>query len=197
MKAIKYDAKNLRYCDKLRERAPPLVVAVGPAGCGKTMFACKLASEALHDRVYNKIVVTRPVVHAEENHGYLPGTLDEKMHPWMLPVFDHIQPMSVEMCPLSFMRGRTFDNTFIIADEMQNSTVSQMKTLLTRVGRDSKIVITGDLEQCDLDGDENGLQHLMSLAGVLEDETWVSIIAFDENDIRRSDFVKFINHWYI
>ena len=151
----------------------PMVFAIGPAGTGKTMLACYAAIQGLNDESFSKIILTRPAVSVEEDIGYLPGTLEEKMDPWTRPIMDifgefytqsqiasMIKEKVIEICPLAFMRGRTFKNAFIIADEMQNSTPNQMKMLLTRMGDESKMVITGDLRQHDRKYDDNGLKDI-------------------------------------
>ena len=139
-----------------------IVLGMGPAGTGKTFIACHTAVEQLKSTKIEKIIITRPIVSVEENMGFLPGSINEKMDPFTRPIFDVlsssydkkeiqllIKKNIIEISPLGFMRGRTFDNAFIIADEMQNSSPNQMKMLLTRIGENSKLVITGDLEQSD------------------------------------------------
>ena len=150
-------------------RSPkPIVIGTGPAGSGKTMLACQIALEHVQKYMRPKIVLTRPIVAADEDMGYLPGDMDQKMEPWTKPLFDIFeQTLShnqmdrfIQIEPLGYMRGRTFNNTLIIADEMQNATPNQMKMLLTRVGEGTKLIVTGDLEQSDL-GPENGLADLI------------------------------------
>ena len=140
-------AQNV-YFKALRNNIKPIVVATGPAGCGKTLIACNVAAERLHAQKVERVVVTRPTVTVDEDLGYLPGKLEDKMDPYMRPIMDimsnyftrtRIQQMmkngTLEIAPLAFMRGRTFDKSFIIGDEMQNATQSQMKMILTRLGR--------------------------------------------------------------
>ena len=180
----------------------PMVFAVGPAGTGKTMLACYAAIQGLNDDSFKKIVLTRPAVSVEEDIGYLPGTLEEKMDPWTRPIMDifaefysqvqiasMIKEKIIEICPLAYMRRRTFKNSFIIADEMQNSTPNQMKMLLTRIGDDSKMVITGDLRQHDRKYDENGLKDIYER---IKDRTHkrIECITFEHTDIERSPIVK-------
>jgi phosphate starvation-inducible PhoH-like protein len=140
-------------------RSPkPIVIGTGPAGSGKTMLACQIALEHVHKYQRPRIILTRPIVAADEDMGYLPGDMVQKMEPWTKPMFDIFEKYLshnqidryVQIEPLGYMRGRTFDNTLIIADEMQNATPNQMKMLLTRVGQGTKLVVTGDLEQSDL-----------------------------------------------
>jgi phosphate starvation-inducible PhoH-like protein len=156
-----------KYMLALRSHKP-IVVATGPAGSGKTMLACQVGMEHIYSAFRGKVVLTRPIVAADEDMGYLPGDMDKKMEPWTKPMFDifekYLSHNQMDRCitiePLGYMRGRTFNNTVIIADEMQNSTPNQMKMLLTRLGENTKLIVTGDLEQSDL-GEENGLSELI------------------------------------
>jgi len=180
----------------------PMVFAVGPAGTGKTMLACYAAIQGLNDDSFNRIILTRPAVSVDEDIGYLPGTLEEKMDPWTRPIMDifaefysqtqiasMIKEKVIEICPLAYMRGRTFKNAFIIADEMQNSSPNQMKMLLTRIGDDSKMVITGDLNQHDRKYDENGLKDIYErIKGKTHKR--IECITFEHKDIERSLIVK-------
>ena len=153
----------------------PMVFAVGPAGTGKTMLACCAAIQGYNDRTYKRIVLTRPVVSVEEDIGFLPGTMEEKMDPWTRPIMDifaeyytqndiqyMIKEKIIEICPLAYMRGRTFKNCWIVADEMQNSTINQMKMLMTRLGENSRLIVTGDLEQYDRINELNGLDDFLT-----------------------------------
>ena len=155
---------QILYVKKLMSLKSPIVVAAGPAGCGKTLLACQVATQKLLSNQIDKIVVTRPTVSVDEDLGFLPGKLEKKMEPWVKPMFEIFErervQKSVEIVPLAYMRGRTFRNSFIIADEMQNSTPNQMKMVLTRIGEDSKMVVTGDLNQSDLRFALNGLNDL-------------------------------------
>ena len=179
----------------------PMVFAVGPAGTGKTMLACYAAISGYNDKTYKKIILTRPVVSVEEDIGYLPGTLEEKMDPWTRPIMDvfsefysqgdiqyMIKEKIIEICPLAYMRGRTFKDSFIIADEMQNSTPNQMKMLLTRIGEGTKIIVTGDLEQSDLEGD-NGLENLVYKMQCTELD-YIQHVEMGDDDIVRHPAVK-------
>ena len=156
-----------KYMLALRS-SKPITIGTGPAGSGKTMLACQVAIEYIHKYPRGKVILTRPIVAADEDMGYLPGDIDQKMEPWARPMYDiferymtHNQmDRSVIIEPLGYMRGRTFTNTLIIADEMQNATPNQMKMLLTRIGTGTKLVVTGDLEQSDL-GKDNGLAELI------------------------------------
>jgi phosphate starvation-inducible PhoH-like protein len=186
----------------------PMVFAIGPAGTGKTMLACCAAIHGYNDKTYKKIVMTRPVVSVEEDIGYLPGTLEEKMDPWTRPIMDifaeyytqndiqhMIKEKIIEICPLAYMRGRTFKDAFIIADEMQNSTPSQMKMLLTRIGEGSKMIITGDLKQHDRKYEENGLKDICErIKG--KNHKRIEYIQFEFKDIERSPIVRDILEIY-
>ena len=173
-------------------RSPkPIIVGTGPAGSGKTMLACELAVEHIHQTMRGGVILTRPIVAADEDMGYLPGDMYQKMEPWTRPMFDIFEKhftknqmdRSIVIEPLGYMRGRTFDNTLIIADEMQNATPNQMKMLLTRIGNGTKLIITGDLQQSDL-GEENGLADLVYRLG-LYDATFVEHVDMGEDDIIR------------
>ena len=186
----------------------PMVFAVGPAGTGKTMLACYAAVTGYNDKTYKKIVLTRPVVSVEEDIGYLPGTLEEKMDPWTRPIMDvfgefysqseiqyMIKEKVIEICPLAYMRGRTFKNAFVIADEMQNSTPNQMKMLLTRIGEGNKMVITGDPTQHDRKYEDTGPIHICTrLEG--KHHKRIDCITFEFEDIERSPIVKDILEIY-
>jgi phosphate starvation-inducible PhoH-like protein len=191
------------YHDQLLNNDMTIVLGMGPAGTGKTFVACHTAIEQLKSRQIEKIIITRPIISVEENMGFLPGSINEKMDPFIRPIFDVlssaydktevqslIKKNIIEISPLGFMRGRTFDNAFIIADEMQNSTPNQMKMLLTRIGENSKLVITGDLEQSDY-GYNNGLRDFFER---ISGEKWknISWTFFASNDIQRSEIVKTI-----
>ena len=162
------------YIEKLLNPSNVIVFGVGPAGTGKTMLAVLAAIKEYKDGTVDRIIVTRPAVGVDdEKHGFLPGDLNSKMEPWTRPLFDvlreyysakevtaMLENQTIEISPLAFMRGRTFKNAWIIADEMQNATPSQMKMLMTRIGENSKIVITGDVEQTDRTVHNNGLIDL-------------------------------------
>ena len=184
-----------KYALALRS-AKPIVIGTGPAGSGKTMLACQIALEHVAKYQRPKIVLTRPIVAADEDMGYLPGDMDQKMEPWTKPMFDIFEQYFsynqidrfVKIEPLGYMRGRTFNNTLIIADEMQNATPNQMKMLLTRVGEGTKLIVTGDLEQSDL-GSENGLADLIYRMQC-HDLEYITHVEMEDEDIVRHPAVK-------
>jgi len=189
------------YLQKLQDETKSIVLAIGPAGTGKTMLAVQNGIKQFQEGLVDKIIVTRPAVSVDEDLGFLPGTLNEKMAPWTRPIFDvlgeyyqtkdiakMLEEGVIEISPLAYMRGRTFKNAYIIADEMQNATINQMKMLLTRLGEGSKMVVTGDLAQADRVND-NGLVNFCSL---LTSKTLkhIDIVQFDHKDIERHNAVK-------
>jgi len=198
-----------KYNEYLNDDNNSIVVAYGPAGTGKTMFACLKAINSLKVGKMNKIVITRPVVPVEEEIGFLPGNIVKKMDPWTRPIFDifleHYSKTDVdnmiynniiEISPLAYMRGRTFKNAFIIADEMQNSSPNQMMMLTTRIGTNSKMVITGDLKQSDK-SEINGLSDLIQKIEIYyknnhyeEDKSKIKLVELQTTDIERSEVVK-------
>ena len=190
--------KTAGQCKYMRilQSPKPIIIATGPAGSGKTMFACQLAAENLMNRNINRIVLTRPIVGADEDMGYLPGEMERKMEPWTKPMIDVFENYLtrgqlehyVYIEPLGFMRVRTFDNAYIVADEMQNSTPNQMKMLLTRLGKNTKLVITGDLNQSDL-GNKSGLKDLTNRMDGLN-LNYIEHVTMDNNDILRHPAVS-------
>jgi phosphate starvation-inducible PhoH-like protein len=189
------------YIQKLQDDAKSIVFAIGPAGTGKTMLAVQHGIKLFQEGIVDKIVVTRPAVSVDEDLGFLPGTLNEKMAPWTRPIFDvlgeyyqtkdiakMLEEGVIEISPLAYMRGRTFKNAYIIADEMQNATVNQMKMLLTRLGENSKMVVTGDLAQADRLND-NGLINFCGLLANKQTKH-IDIVEFDHRDIERHHAVK-------
>lgn len=185
------------YSQLLSSRVP-IVIATGPAGTGKTYLATKMGAIRVNHGEYQKLVITRPAVTVDEEHGFLPGKIDDKMKPWTRPLFDildplRVKPSHVEICPLAFMRGRTFDNCWIIADEMQNSTPNQMKMLLTRIGKNTKLVVTGDTGQHDRGFEENGLIDFLCRLG---ESDLIKHIEFTEDDVMRSEVVKEVLRFY-
>lgn len=153
------------YIKLLESPRPSILVVTGPSGTGKTMQACKVGQKQMYNGMYDRLVLTRPAVSTSgESHGFLPGDLDEKMNPWIKPSLEYLGPhqKKIESCPLSFMRGRTFDKSWIIADEMQNSTKEQMLMLLTRIGFGTKLVVIGDPDQSDIEDVHSGLDDLLN-----------------------------------
>jgi phosphate starvation-inducible PhoH-like protein len=189
------------YVLSLLDETKNIVFGIGPAGTGKTMLAVQAAVKSFIEKDVDRIVVTRPAVSADEDLGFLPGTLEEKMAPWTRPIFDvfrehffaneiegMIKEGVIEISPLAYMRGRTFKDSYIIADEMQNATPNQMKMLLTRIGSGSKMAVTGDLAQADRLKD-NGLidftTHLES-----KELKYIDVCQFESKDIERHEAVK-------
>jgi phosphate starvation-inducible protein PhoH and related proteins len=182
-------------------RINDLVIAEGPAGTGKTYTSIALAVRALKEREVKKIILTRPAVEAGERLGFLPGDMKEKLDPYLQPLYDALHDMlpfkkletwledgTIQIAPLAFMRGRTLENAFVILDEAQNATISQLKMFLTRMGANSKFILTGDSTQIDLPKrSESGLLQAMRILTGIEG---VSIIKFDERDIVRHKLVK-------
>jgi phosphate starvation-inducible PhoH-like protein len=190
------------YLHKLQDENISIVLAIGPAGTGKTMLAVQHGIKQLQEGVVDKIIVTRPAVSVDEDLGFLPGTLNEKMAPWTRPIFDvfleyykqpdinkMLEEGVIEISPLAYMRGRTFKNAYIIADECQNTTVNQMKMLLTRLGEGSKMVVTGDLAQADRVND-NGLIDFCNLLTGKQGLQHIDIVQFNAKDIERHNAVK-------
>lgn len=191
-----------QYLEKLQDDNKNIVFAVGPAGTGKTMLAVQVGVKLFQEGKFDKIIVTRPAVSVDEDLGFLPGTMQEKMAPWTRPIFDvlgeyylkkDIEDMLnegvIEISPLAYMRGRTFKNAYIIADEMQNATPNQMKMLLTRLGEGSKMVVTGDLNQADR-LDDNGLIDFIRHINEQKALKCIDIQQFDKKDIERHAAVK-------
>jgi phosphate starvation-inducible PhoH-like protein len=194
-------ANQKTYLTKLHDDTKSIVLAIGPAGTGKTMLAVQHGIKLFQEGKVDRIVVTRPAVSVDEDLGFLPGTLNEKMAPWTRPIFDvfleyykqaditkMLDEGVIEISPLAYMRGRTFKNAYIIADECQNTTVNQMKMLLTRLGEGSKMVVTGDLAQADRMNDNGLIDFCNLLSG--KNLRYVDIVEFDHKDIERHAAVK-------
>ena len=207
-----FSLNKKNYIDLLRDSTKPIVICTGPTGSGKTYLSCMEGTTGLSTGKYKKMIITRPAVSIEnEDHGFLPGNLNNKMDPWIRPIYDNINETIgvrefdsllrhkiVEICPFGYIRGRTFNNTYVIADEMQNSTKMQFQTLLTRLGEDSKIVINGDLNQSDnpsKDGLSNFLFLLEKYLSVYPIE-YISLVALSNEDIRRHPAINEILNIY-
>tara|TARA_B110000305_G_scaffold80660_1_gene90617 strand:+ start:2220 stop:3095 length:876 start_codon:yes stop_codon:yes gene_type:complete len=203
---------QLNYFEELRNLQNQLVIGIGPAGCGKTYFACQRAIHEYQSKTIKKIVITRPLISVErEEIGFLPGTISEKMDPWTRPIVDVLSDLItkeevekmilsniIELSPLAYMRGRTFKDTFIVADEMQNSSPNQMKMLTTRIGDGSKMIINGDLQQSDYyKNEKNGLYDLIYRVSQFYDPSKyentdynkITICNMDKSDVYRSPVV--------
>ena len=205
--------KQLKYQQLMKDCS--IVICNGDAGTGKTMLACHEGIRQLKEKQIEKLVITRPTSTVDgENLGFLPGNLEEKMHPFILPIYDYflefytkdgiaslINTGKLEIAPLCFMRGRTFKNSFLICDEMQNASKNQMKMLLTRIGDKSKLIITGDVKQSDI-GLENGLTHLLSLLETKYHEPFkmykdgFGVVQLDTSCIQRHPIIKSVLELY-
>ena len=188
-----------KYIDAIRKNT--VILGVGPAGTGKTFLAVAAASTALRNKEISRIILTRPAVEAGEKLGFLPGDLQTKIDPYLRPLHDalfemlgaeayqkHIERGTIEIAPLAYMRGRTLDDSFIILDEAQNTTPEQMKMFLTRMGFNSKAVVTGDITQTDLpSGTRSGLVEAMNILRGIED---IAIHEFSEKDVVRHKLVQ-------
>lgn len=188
-----------QYIEAMRHT--DMVVAIGPAGTGKTFLAVAAALAALKKGIVSRIVLTRPVVEVGEKLGYLPGDFYEKINPYMKPMLDAIYTMlgaerflmfkeseTIEIVPIAYMRGRTLDNAFIILDEAQNTTPDQMKMFLTRMGKNSRMVITGDITQIDLE--KKGRSGLVLIKKILQEMPGIRFCFFSEEDVERHPLVR-------
>lgn len=201
--------RQLKYKKDIMNKDLDCIICNGYAGTGKTWIATETAVEMLHNKQYENLILTKPLVTVEnEEIGYLPGDVNDKILPYSKSMTNYLKKHDgchnkIEFIPLGFMRGLTLDNTIILADEMQNSTPAQMKMLLTRLGKNSKIIITGDKDQSDLTNDIDGLTDLTrKLYLHYTAYYWkmfqdgISLIEFEKDDIKRSDFVKKIVEVY-
>ena len=199
---VKARTENQRKLVELYDRSD-LIFATGPAGSGKTYTAIALAVRALRDKQVRRVILTRPAVEAGEKLGFLPGDLKEKLDPYLQPLYDALNDMipaaklqkfmedgTVQIAPLAYMRGRTLDNAFVILDEAQNTTMSQIKMFLTRMGRNAKFIVTGDVTQVDLPRrSDSGLVRAMQTVRGIEG---IGFVEFDKHDIVRHELVKHI-----
>lgn len=203
-KAIRARTVNQRVMVDLYDKND-LLFALGPAGSGKTYTAIALAVRALKNKEVRKIILTRPAVEAGERLGFLPGDMKEKLDPYLQPLYDALHDMipvrklatfmedgTVQIAPLAYMRGRTLDNAFVILDEAQNTTVPQIKMFLTRMGKNAKFIVTGDMTQIDLPRQvDSGLVKAMQL---LRNVDGIGVVELDSRDIIRHRLVKYIVH---
>jgi phosphate starvation-inducible PhoH-like protein len=188
-----------KYCNAIKSHT--ITIGVGPAGTGKTYLAVALAVTAFRAQEVNRIILTRPAVEAGEKLGFLPGDLQQKVDPYLRPLYDalfdmlgaetyqkYVERGNIEVAPLAYMRGRTLDDSFIILDEAQNTTPEQMKMFLTRLGFNSKMVITGDVTQIDLpDGRRSGLKDVLRILRGIDD---IAQVRFNEKDVVRHKLVQ-------
>ena len=178
-----------------------LIFVIGPAGTGKTYVSVALGVKALKEKRVKKIIITRPVVEAGENLGFLPGDLQDKIDPYLKPIYDALEDMipiqkmkkfienkTIEIAPLAYMRGRTLKNAFILLDEAQNTTKSQLKMFLTRLGENSKMIVTGDISQIDLKQDQSS--GLIDAKNKLQDINGIGFTLLDSSDVLRHKLVK-------
>lgn len=190
------------YIDALHDHSKAIVFAMGPAGCGKTLLATLYAIKQLQEGQIEKIVITRPAVSVDEQHGFLPGSLIEKMAPWVIPIMDvfkeyyspkQIEQMLmdeiIEIAPLAYMRGRTMKNCVVLADEMQNTKVSQMKMVLTRIGDNCRMFVTGDLAQHDGGFETNGLSDFTARLAERGSKA-ISVVDFGPQDVERHPVIE-------
>lgn len=196
------------YVEHLLDDTKHVVFAMGPAGCGKTLLATQAAIRSLQAGEISKVIITRPAVSTDEQHGFLPGSIIEKMAPWVMPIMDvfkeHYSPQAVErmlldevieIAPLAYMRGRTFKDAVILFDEAQNATPNQMKMVLTRLGEGSRLIVTGDLKQHDRGFEANGLKDFVERLAARGSDSMV-ICEFDAADVERHPVIEEILSLY-
>ena len=195
------------YIANLHNESQRIVFATGPAGTGKTYLAVQKAIQELKNGTSSHLIITRPAVTVDENHGFLPGDINKKMDPWTRPIFDvfeeyytpkevrmMVEEGVIEICPLAYMRGRTFKNATIIFDESQNTTIAQMKMALTRIGENTRMFVTGDINQSDLRC-KNGLHDLFEKLQHTQSDV-ISITNFDRRHIERDPIVEEVLRCY-
>jgi phosphate starvation-inducible PhoH-like protein len=199
-----------KYLKMLESATHPIIIATGPAGCGKSLWACVQGVRMLQKGAINKLVLTRPAVSVDEEHGFLPGTLEQKMDPWIRPLYDVlykyytpkqitqlIEKQVIEICPLAFMRGRTFEDSWIILDEAQNTLKNQMLMTLTRIGHGSKLLVTGDPAQHDRGFESNGLVDLIErVQRTSSAQSDIALIQFGDEDIERHPVIQKVLRLY-
>ena len=195
---MKLTPNQVRYMKSLQQPQKSIFFVSGPAGTGKTALACRHAARLLEKKKIDRLIITKPAVSVDEEHGFLPGDMKDKMKPWLLPIMDAmgenmdksrvealIRNDTIEIAPIAYMRGRTFKRSFIIADEMQNSTPNQLKMIMTRIGEDSQIVITGDTSQHDRSLSANGMADFLSRIHDIEQMEYIEHIILNNQDIKR------------
>lgn len=203
------NASQKKYVEYLRGENPYIVLGTGAAGTGKTFWATMIGLEKLESKEVSRVILTRPAIGIDnEQHGFLPGTIDSKMKPWVLPIYDSlyrkmepsrieqlIESKQLEIAPLAYMRGRTFEDAYIILDEAQNCSPNQIKAVLTRIGKGSKLVLTGDPTQYDKEtlGGESGLIDLLRRIIICGgDENDIAIVNFTDKDVERHPVIPYI-----
>lgn len=200
-----------KFQEVFKKKESKIICNIGLAGTGKTLVTCQESMKSLINKEKDKIIITRPSVSVEnEEFGFLPGDLNQKMDPWIKPCFDYFRPFflksgnlqkKIEICPIAYMRGRTFDNSIIIVEEAQNTTPTQMKLILTRIGRNSKIILNGDLTQSDLVG-MNGLEDFLNRLQLNYykekdiENAGFQIIHYKTEHILRNSIIKTISSLY-
>jgi phosphate starvation-inducible PhoH-like protein len=195
---MKLTPNQLRYVKSLHNPQKSIFFVSGPAGTGKTALACRHAARLLEKKKIDRLIITKPAVSVDEDHGFLPGDIKDKMKPWLLPIMDAmgenmektqvealIKKDVIEIAPIAYMRGRTFKRSFIIADEMQNSTPNQLKMVMTRIGEGSQIVITGDTSQHDRSLSDNGMADFLGRIADPDQLEYIEHIVLENNDIKR------------
>lgn len=191
------------YIKKLHKQEIPILICTGPTGTGKTFLSCREGIHQILSGRYKKLIITRPTISIDnEQLGYLPGDINKKMTPWLIPIYNSFEQTIgvkqfeklmkekvIEICPFAYLRGRTFDDSFVIADEMQNSSVMQIKTLMTRIGNNTKLIINGDSAQSD-DSRKNGLSDFLKRTSTYKNEIkYIEYINLSEEDIVRHPVV--------
>jgi phosphate starvation-inducible PhoH-like protein len=210
-KKVELLPRNLRqedYIDMLTDENNSVVFATGPAGTGKTLLCTLYAIKMLQEGKIDKIIITRPAVSVDEQHGFLPGTLLDKMAPWVIPITDvfkeyySVQALEkmlmdevVEIAPLAYMRGRTLKRSIILFDESQNATPNQMKMVLTRLGDGSRMFVTGDIQQHDRGFADNGLKDFMNRLALTKSNR-IKLVRFDKEDVERHPVIEEILSLY-
>jgi phosphate starvation-inducible PhoH-like protein len=206
---MKLTPNQIRYMKQLQNPSKSIFFVSGPAGTGKTALACRHAARLLKKKKIDKIIITKPAVSVDEEHGFLPGDIKKKMAPWLLPITDALEENMektqveallrkdvIEIAPIAYMRGRTFKNSFILGDEMQNSTPSQIKMVMTRLGEGSQMVITGDVSQHDRKLEENGMADFLYRIRDAEDLRYIDHIVLGNEDIMRHPAVAEVLGFY-